>query len=230
MRSLRQILSDRAVTEIILLRAPRAAMPFDYEELGATIHESHDTLAALATICILKQRQRPKNGYPRESRAQIALIYCKRSDADDIPMMDRMLKHLRKAHQDVGIWCLAEDGVCIETNAPIHSEEPSSDAHAQEPSFSDQPFERNESAYGSLKFRGSFVEDATEPEIDHGPDQTTSHDPDLETSNDFEDPDSTEGRTDPTVSPEEMEMLFHDSDEDHEDGQAESDTTEDPVR
>jgi hypothetical protein len=230
MRSLRQILSDRAVTEIILLRAPRTATPFNSEELDATVHESHDTLAALANICILKQRQRPKNGYPRESRPQMALIYCKRSDADDIPMMDRMLKHLRKAHRDVGIWCLAEDGVFIETNAPIQSEKPSAEAQPQKPSFSDQPSERNESAYGSLKFRGSFVEDAAEPEIDQGPEQPIPQDLDLETSDNFEDPDSTEARTDPTVSPEEMEMLFHDSDEDHEDGQAESDTTEDPVR
>ena len=74
------------------------------------------------------------------------------------------------------------------------------------------------------------MEDATGPEIAQEPEQATPHDSNLETSDDFEDPDSTEARTDPTVSPEEMEMLFHDSDEDHEDGQAESDTTEDPVR
>jgi hypothetical protein len=74
------------------------------------------------------------------------------------------------------------------------------------------------------------VEDASDPKIHPGPEETTPLDHDLETSDDFEDPDSTEARTDPTVSPEEMEMLFHDSDEDHEDGQAESDTTEDPVR
>lgn len=230
MRSLRQILSDRAVTEIILLKAPRAAIPFDYEELGVTVHESHHTLAALATICILKQRQRPKKNYPRESRAQIALIYCKRSDADDIPMMFRMLKHIRAVHQDIGIWCLPEDGVLIETNKPVHLQKTTDKNHGQKPTFSDQPSMDPGSAYGTLKFRGSFVQDPAETPANPVPEHPKINDLNLERSDEFEDPDSTEARTDPTVSPEEMEMLFHDSDEDHEDGSSDSDSTEDPVR
>ena len=58
---LRQILSDRAVTEVILLRAPRASTPFEYDTLEATVHESLDTLSALATITNLKQRQKPQS-------------------------------------------------------------------------------------------------------------------------------------------------------------------------
>ena len=63
---LRQILSDRAVTEVVLLRAARASTPFEYDNLDAMVHESNDALSALATITILKQRQRPKNDYPKE--------------------------------------------------------------------------------------------------------------------------------------------------------------------
>ncbi len=230
MPSLRQILSDRAVTEVILLRAARTSMPFEYEGLGAAIHESHDALAALATICILKQRQRPKNDYPREPRTQIALIYCKRSDADDIPMLHKLLEHIRSVHRDIGIWCLPEDGVLIETNAPILPEESTSGEETEKPGFSDPPSAGGGSAYGTLKFRGSFVQEPSVPEVDSPSEQPGIEDLNLGTSDDFEDPDSTEPRTDPTISAEEMEMLFHDSDEDHDDGRSDPEATEDPVR
>ena len=236
---LRQILSDRAVTEVILLKAPRASVPFDYENLGATVHESHDTLSALATISILKQRQRPKQGYPREPRSQIALIYCKRSHADDIPMMHRLLRHLKSAHPEIGIWCLAEDDMVIEVNTQAPWE-PTRDDGDEKPRFSDHvptrpapiehPPSEDTSAYGTLKFRGSFVPEVTSPVGESKPEPSREGEPDSASSDEFDDPDSTQDRTDPTISAEEMEMLFHDSDEDHEDGRSDSDTTEDPGR
>ena len=53
---------------------------------------------------------------------------------------------------------------------------------------------------------------------------------DLKSSDEFEDPDSTDERTDSTVSPEELELLLRDSDEDHEDGTTDSEPSEDSVQ
>ena len=231
---LRQILSDRAVTEVILLRAPRASIPFEYDTLDANVHESLDTLSALATITILKQRQRPKNGYPRETRGQIALIYCKRSEIDDIPMQEDFLRHLRKFHPEIGIWCIPEDDLVVELNTRSTLDEDQGAREAQKPTLLDAEEDEAEdetgSAYGSLKFTGSFVQPHKAPEVVEDPPPSEPPEFDLKSSDEFEDPDSTDERTDSTVSPEELELLLRDSDEDHEDGTTDSEPSEDSVQ
>ena len=224
---LRQILSDRAVTEVILLRAPRASTPFEYDSLDATVHESRDTLSALGTITILKQRQRPKNDYPRESRGQIALIYCKRSEVDDMPKQEHFLRHLRKFHPEIGIWCIPEDDLVIELNTRTTLDEGHDAAVAQNPTLPDDDEEKTDSAYGTLKFTGSFVQPHKAEEIVEEPPPSKPSEFDLKSSDEFEDPDSTNERTDSTVSSEELELLLRDSDEDHEDGTTDSEPSED---
>ena len=227
---LRQILSDRAVTEVILLRAPRASTPFEYDSLDATVHESRDTLSALGTITILKQRQRPKNDYPRESRGQIALIYCKRSEVDDMPKQEHFLRHLRKFHPEIGIWCIPEDDLVIELNTRTTLDEGHDAAVAQNPEMPDDDEEKTDSAYGTLKFTGSFVQPHKAEEVVEEPPPPEPSEPsefDLKRSDEFEDPDSTNERTDSTVSSEELELLLRDSDEDHEDGTTDSEPSED---
>ncbi len=224
---LRQILSDRAVTEVILLRAPRASTPFEYDSLDATVHESRDTLSALGTITILKQRQRPKNDYPRESRGQIALIYCKRSEVDDMPKQEHFLRHLRKFHPEIGIWCIPEDDLVIELNTRTTLDEGHDAAVAQNPEMPDDDEEKTDSAYGTLKFTGSFVQPHKAEEIVEEPPPSKPSEFDLKSSDEFEDPDSTNERTDSTVSSEELELLLRDSDEDHEDGTTDSEPSED---
>lgn len=236
---LRQILSDRAVTEVILLRAPRASTPFDYETLDATVHESQDTLSALAAITILKKSQRPKNGYPREPRRQIALIYCKRSEVDDMPRQEQLLGHLKKFHPEIGIWCIPEDDLVIELNTHVTSDDRHEERDSQKPTFSDDVENDTDSAYGTLKFTGSFVQPQDAENAEDAQDaqdavtDTPSAEPsefDLKRSDEFEDPDSTDERTDSTVSSEELELLLRDSDEDHEDGTTDSEPSEDPAQ
>ena len=227
---LRQILSDRAVTEVILLRAPRASTPFEYDSLDATVHESRDTLSALGTITILKQRQRPKNDYPRESRGQIALIYCKRSEVDDMPKQEHFLRHLRKFHPEIGIWCIPEDDLVIELNTGTTLDEGHDAAVAQNPEMPDDDEEKTDSAYGTLKFTGSFVQPHKAEEIVEEPPPSDPSEFDLKSSDEFEDPDSTNERTDSTVSSEELELLLRDSDEDHEDGTTDSEPSEDSAQ
>ena len=227
---LRQILADRAVTEVILLRAPRASTPFEYDNLDAMVHESHDALSALATITLLKQRQRPKNEYPREPRNQIALIYCKRSESDDIPMLERLLHHMRSFHPEIGIWCIPQDDLVIEVNTVVAPVDARHDGESANPPLARDDGSNETSGYGTLKFRGSFVQpnDAHEAREARADDpESVEETPDLKSSENFEDPDSTEKRTNPTVSLEELELLFRDSDEDHEDGMTDSETSED---
>ena len=232
---LRQILSDRAVTEVILLRAPRASSPFEYDTLDANVHESLDTLSALATITILKQRQRPKNGYPRETRGQIALIYCKRSEIDDMPMQEHFLRHLKKFHPEIGIWCIPEDDLVVELNTHPTLDEAQDPREARKPTLLDESEhddaeDETGSAYGSLKFTGSFVQPDKAPEVVEDTPPSEPPEFDLKSSDEFEDPDSTDERTDSTVSPEELELLLRDSDEDHEDGTTDSEPSEDSVQ
>ena len=227
---LRQILSDRAVTEVILLRAPRASTPFEYDTLDATVHESLDTLSALATITILKQRQRPKNGFPREAKGQIALIYCKRSEVDDMPMQEQFLRHLKKFHPEIGIWCIPEDDLVIELNTRSTLDEGHDASEAQKPTLPDDDENETGSAYGSLKFTGSFAQPHNAPDIVETPPSLEPSEFDLKRSDEFEDPDSTDERTDSTVSPEELELLLRDSDEDHEDGTTDSEPSEDSAQ
>ena len=230
---LRQILADRAVTEVILLRAPRASAPFEYDILDAMVHESNDALSALATIILLKQRQRPKNEYPREGRKHIALIYCKRSDSDDIPMLEDLLHHMRRFHPEIGIWCIPQDDLVIEVNTGVAPVEPQHDKEPPDAPLPPDAGSNETSGYGTLKFRGSFVqshegrETKETEEIPVDDSESVEDAPDLTRSENFEDPDSTEERTDPTVSLEELELLFRDSDEDHEDGMSDSETSED---
>ena len=231
---LRQILSDRAVTEVILLRAPRASTPFEYDTLEATVHESLDTLSALATITNLKQRQKPKNDYPRETRSQIALIYCKRSEIDDMPMQEDFLRHLKKFHPEIGIWCIPEDDLVIELNTRSTLDEEQDAREAQKPTLldeaEDEGEDETESAYGTLKFTGSFVQPDKAPEVEEDPPPSESSESDLERSDEIEDPDSTDERMDSTVSAKELEMLLQDSDEEHEDGTTDSEPPEDSVQ
>jgi len=236
---LRQILADRAVTEVVLLRAPRASTPFEYDILDAMVHESNNPLSALATITLLKQRQRPKNEYPREGRKHIALIYCKRSDSDDIPMLEDLLHHMKRFHPEIGIWCIPQDDLVIEVNTGVAPVERRHDKEPPDASLPPEAGSNETSGYGTLKFRGSFVqphdghegheeretEETEEVPVDDP--ESVEDAPDLTRSENFEDPDSTEKRTDPTVSLEELELLFRDSDEDHEDGISDSETSED---
>ena len=233
---LRQILADRAVTEVVLLRAPRASTPFEYDILDAMVHESNNPLSALATITLLKQRQRPKNEYPREGRKHIALIYCKRSDSDDIPMLEDLLHHMKRFHPEIGIWCIPQDDLVIEVNTGVAPVERRHDKEPPDASLPPEAGSNETSGYGTLKFRGSFVQphdghegretEETEKVAEDDP-ESVEDAPDLTRSGNFEDPDSTEKRTDPTVSLEELELLFRDSDEDHEDGMSDSETSED---
>ena len=86
------------------------------------------------------------------------------------------------------------------------------------------------SAYGSLKFTGSFVQPDKAPEVVEDTPPSEPPEFDLKSSDEFEDPDSTDERTDSTVSPEELELLLRDSDEDHEDGTTDSEPSEDSVQ
>ena len=101
---------------------------------------------------------------------------------------------------------------------------------AQKLTALDEAEEETSSAYGTLKFTGSFVQPQKAQEVVEDTPPPEPSESDLKRSDEFEDPDSTNERTDSTVSSEELEMLLRDTDEDHEDGTTDSEPSEDSTQ
>ena len=148
-------------------------------------------------------------------------------------MLEQLLRHIRSAHPEIGIWCIPQDDLVIEVNTGQSPTAHRQEARSPETPLADDAGTTGTSGYGTLKFRGSFVQPQEAQEGQEAQDAPFEHPEsvkegsDQTRSEDFQDPDSTDERTDSTVSSEELELLFRDSDEDHEDGVTDSETSED---